>query len=67
LSENTLKLAYGHVEFQNFSGRTPDPRSKGREIREGGRSGREKRGRAWGSTKGRDGTEWLKEREGKER
>jgi hypothetical protein len=41
LSENALKLIYGNVEFQNFPGE--DPRFKGRE-REGGKSGRKKRG-----------------------
>jgi hypothetical protein len=72
LSENALKLAYGNAEFHNFPGEDPrTPRSKGRE-REGGRSGREKRGgdgegRGWGSRKGRDGTEGLKGREGKRR
>jgi hypothetical protein len=45
LSESALKLANGNVEFQNFPREDPrNPRSKGRE-REGGRSGREKRGR----------------------
>jgi hypothetical protein len=66
LSENALKLTYGNVEFQNFPGRTPDPRSKGRE-REGGKSGRGGEGRGWGGRKGRGGREGLKEREGKER
>jgi hypothetical protein len=45
-----IKLAYGHVEFQNFSGRTPDPVTRGEErgrTRKGTRGG-EERGRQEG-------------------
>jgi hypothetical protein len=41
LSENALKLTYGSIELQNFP--VEDSPLKGRE-REGGRSGREKKG-----------------------
>jgi hypothetical protein len=63
-SENALELTYGNIEFQNFPGRTPDPRSKGREKGRRGNSGREERrgGRGGGGKKGRAEE---KERDGK--
>jgi hypothetical protein len=68
LSENSLKLTYGNLEFQNFPGKDPRiSRSKGTagSVEEGGKGDREVRmkwwkGRAKGKERGEKGSrrEW---------
>ena len=55
-----LKLTYSNLEFQNFSGRTPDPLFKGRAGPQGREEGRgeEREGKTNGRREG-------KEREGR--